>query len=84
MRPNMQQTFNERQTLIAQRATKLLDETIVNREPWSTQIGSKSNDSRKQTAWHRVVIVVTACRDHYSIADCHYPLGPGPADNNVR
>jgi hypothetical protein len=56
----------------------------VNREPWTTQLGPKPDDPRKQAAWHRAAIVVTAYRDRYQITDGHYPLGSGSADNSVR
>jgi hypothetical protein len=84
MNPQMRQALTERQTLIEQRATTLLDEAIVNREPWTTQLGPKPDDPRKQAAWHRAAIVVTAYRDRYQITDGHDPLGPGSADNSVR
>lgn len=84
MNSDMRQALAERQTLIEQRATILLDEAIVNREPWTTQLGPKPDDPRKQAAWHRAAIVVTAYRDRYQIKDSHYPLGPGSVDNSVR
>jgi conjugative relaxase-like TrwC/TraI family protein len=84
MNPQMRQALTERQTLIEQRATTLLDEAIAAREPWTAQFRPKPDEPRKLAAWLTAAHTIAAYRDRYRITDSQNPLGPEPHDVTVK
>lgn len=76
MNTDMRQALAERQDLIEQRAATLLDEAIVDREPWTERLGPKPTEPRKQNAWLAAARTVAAYRDRYQVTDSPNPLGP--------
>nr|WP_274518461.1 MobF family relaxase [Bifidobacterium psychraerophilum] len=84
MSTEMRQALTERQDLIEQRAATLLDEAIAKREPWTTQLGPKPTEPRRQVTWLQAARAVTAYRDRHEISDDQHPLGAEPADTNVK
>lgn len=78
MNPNMRQALTERQTLIEQRATALLDTAIASGEPWTERLGPKPDEPREQAAWLASARTIAAYRDRYQITG-NMPLGAPPA-----
>lgn len=84
MDDEMHQALAERRDLIEQRTTTLLDGALTDGEPWTTQLGAKPAEPKKQRVWLRAVHTVVAYRNRYQIADDHDALGPASADLNVK
>jgi hypothetical protein len=80
----MRQALAERQELIEQRATALLDKAIAAREPWTERLGPKPDEARKQVAWLNAARTIAAYRDRYQITDDQNPLDPEPEDATVK
>lgn len=78
MDPGMRQALAERQTLIEQRATALLDTAIASGEPWTERLGPKPDEPREQAAWLASARTIVAYRDRYQITG-NMPLGAPPA-----
>ena len=84
MDAEMRQALTERRNLIEQRAATLLNGALADEEAWTTQLGTKPDEQKKQAAWLRAARTVVAYRDRYQITDDHDALGPAPADQNVK
>ena len=74
----MRQALDEREELIAQRATEVLDTALTDRAPWAAYLGSPPAEEKQATHWRAAVRVVAAYRDRYRI-DSDTPLGPEPS-----
>ncbi|WP_230953406.1 MobF family relaxase [Propionibacterium freudenreichii] len=84
MDPGMRQALIERQELIEQRAATLLDTALDQHEPWTTQLGTKPTEPRKQAAWLKAARTIAAYRDRYQITDDQNPLGQEREGANVK
>jgi hypothetical protein len=84
MDPGMRQALTERQNLIEQRATTLLEKAIADRELWTAQLGTKPEEPKRQAAWLKAARTVAAYRDRYQITDDQHPLGQEPQDVTVK
>lgn len=83
MDPDMRQALDERQTLIEQRATTLLDTAIASREPWAARLGTKPDEPKKKAAWLAAARIIVAYRDRYQITD-DAPVGPTSENTTQR
>jgi hypothetical protein len=84
MSPEMRHALDERQALIEQRATTLLDTAVASGEPWTERLGPKPDEPRKQASWLASACTIAAYRDRYQITDEQHPLGPEPQDVTVK
>lgn len=60
------------------------DKAIANREPWTTQLGPKPTETKRQTKWLKVARTIVAYRDRYHITDSQHPLGPESKDAAIK
>lgn len=81
MAPDMRQSLDQRRDLIEQRATKLVDQAIHDREPWVRQLGDPP--TRERDRWMREVRTIAAYRDRHTITSRN-ALGPEPTTDVQR
>lgn len=58
------------------------DKAIANREPWTTQLGPKPTELKRQATWLKVVRTIVAYRHRYHITDSQ-PPPPGPESKDA-
>jgi len=76
MDATMHQALSARADLIESRAVAVLDQALLQHEPWTRALGAAPRGSAS-VAWHRNGCTVAAYRDRYGIVGAR-PLGPVP------
>ncbi|WP_370328250.1 MobF family relaxase [Euzebya sp.] len=83
MTPAMRTALDERQQLIEQRASGLVQTAIARHEPWIRHLGRVPQQWHGRDCWVRTATTVAAYRDRYDITTAN-PLGPDPVSDMQR
>jgi hypothetical protein len=83
MPDEMRRGLTERQSLLEQRASAVVEAAVAGRAAWARKLGTPPLEQSKRARWMAEVRVVAAYRDLYGI-DSDTPLGPPGMSDRQR